>query len=80
MFKGTVKWFDPKKGYGFIQLESGQDVFVHHSEIVGQGFKVLREGEKVGLDTEKTSRGFKAVKVARILDVKNDGPRELIRK
>ncbi len=65
MVKGKVKWFNARKGYGFIQTETGQDVFVHHSEIVGEGYKALREGENVDLVMEKTSKGFKALHVVK---------------
>ena len=47
--KGTVKWFDVKRGFGFIQQEDGNDVFVHYSNITGNGFKVLEDGESVEL-------------------------------
>jgi len=49
MIKGTVKWFSNQKGYGFITPESGQDVFVHHSDIQGDGYKTLEEGQAVEL-------------------------------
>ena len=55
MAKGTVKWFNDQKGYGFIAVEGGKDVFVHHSAILGDGFKTLREGEAV--EFEITVRG-----------------------
>ena len=50
MASGKVKWWDNKKGFGFIAQESGQDVFVHHSSIVGKGFKTLNEGDEVAFD------------------------------
>ena len=50
MASGKVKWFDNKKGFGFIAQNSGQDVFVHHSSIVGTGFKTLNEGDEVSFD------------------------------
>ena len=52
MNKGTVKWFNAEKGYGFITGEDGADVFVHFSAIQGEGFKSLEEGQKVTFDTE----------------------------
>ena len=64
--KGTVKWFNNQKGYGFISDESGNDVFVHFSAIVGEGFKSLAEGQKVTFDTEtdpKNSKKLRAVNV-----------------
>ena len=50
MAQGTVKWFNPEKGYGFIRQENGEDVFVHYSSIAGDGFKSLEEGQKVQFD------------------------------
>ena len=64
--KGTVKWFNNQKGYGFISDEQGNDVFVHFSAIVSNGFKSLDEGQRVTFDTEqdpKDSRKLKAVNV-----------------
>ena len=66
MNKGTVKWFNAEKGYGFITGEDGADVFVHFSAIVGEGFKSLAEGQKVTFDTEtdpKNSKKLRAVNV-----------------
>lgn len=57
MAKGTVKWFNEKKGYGFIQREEGQDIFVHYSAIDEPGFKTLAEGESVTFDVEESNRG-----------------------
>ncbi|MCU0593486.1 MAG: cold-shock protein, partial [Desulfobacterales bacterium] len=50
MANGTVKWFNDKKGYGFIQSEDGQDIFVHHTGINGSGFKTLKDGDRVTFD------------------------------
>ncbi len=63
MANGTVKWFNDQKGYGFIQQENGADVFVHHSGIVGNGFKSLNEGDKVTFDVEQGKKGPAAVNV-----------------
>ena len=63
MANGVVKWFDEKKGYGFIEQEGGPDVFVHHSGINGSGFKSLNEGERVSFDIEEGRKGPAAVNV-----------------
>jgi cold shock protein len=63
MATGTVKWFDDRKGYGFIEQEGGPDVFVHHSGIDGVGFKTLNEGERVSFDVEQGRKGPSAVNV-----------------
>ena len=63
MANGIVKWFDDRKGYGFIEQEDGPDVFVHHSGINGDGFKSLREGDKVSFDIEQGKKGPAAVNV-----------------
>jgi cold shock protein len=65
MASGKVKWWDNKKGFGFISQESGQDVFVHHSAISGSGFKVLNEGEEVSFDVVASDKGPKAENVQR---------------
>ena len=66
MPQGTVKWFNEKKGYGFIEQEDGSDVFVHYTAILGTGFKSLYEGERVTFQTEQGSKGPAAVNVVRI--------------
>lgn len=66
MASGKVKWFDNRKGFGFIAQESGQDVFVHHSSIVGQGFKTLNEGDPVSFDVITSDKGLKAQNVQRV--------------
>jgi CspA family cold shock protein len=58
--RGSVKWFDPEKGWGFIRLEDGDEVFVHHSDIQGSGFRSLRDGAEVELDVERVERGPRA--------------------
>ncbi|RKQ63195.1 putative cold-shock DNA-binding protein [Thermovibrio guaymasensis] len=63
---GTVKWFDSKKGYGFITADSGQDVFVHYTGIQGEGFKTLEEGERVSFSITESDKGLKAVNVERL--------------
>ena len=66
MASGKVKWFDNKKGFGFIAQNSGQDVFVHHSSIVGTGFKTLNEGDEVLFDVVVSDKGLKAQNVQRL--------------
>ena len=63
MANGTVKWFDERKGYGFIEQEDGPDVFVHHSGINAEGYKSLTEGEQVTFDIEQGKKGPAAVNV-----------------
>lgn len=66
MSKGTVKWFNESKGFGFLECEDGQDVFVHYSAISGDGFKTLTEGDAVSFDVENGQKGPKAVNVVKI--------------
>jgi CspA family cold shock protein len=63
MASGKVKWFDNKKGFGFISHETGKDVFVHHTCISGTGFKTLNEGEAVDFDLVDSDKGPKALNV-----------------
>ena len=66
--EGTIKWFNQKKGYGFIQRTSGKDVFVHFSNIAGKGFKSLQEGDTVSFEVEETERGPQAVHVTNLTE------------
>jgi CspA family cold shock protein len=63
--KGTVKWFNDSKGYGFIEQPAGDDVFVHFSAIVGEGFRTLAEGESVEFEVCDTDRGLQAANVVK---------------
>jgi CspA family cold shock protein len=63
MAEGKVKWFNDKKGYGFIEKDEGGDVFVHFSAIVSSGFKSLQEGQRVSFEVEKGQKGLSAVNV-----------------
>ncbi len=63
MVDGTVKWFNDKKGFGFIEQSSGPDIFVHYSGITGSGFKNLKEGDKVSFEIEDGQKGPFAVNV-----------------
>ena len=63
MVKGTVKWFNEKKGYGFLSKEDGGDVFVHYTALQKEGFKTLKEGQSVEFEIEDGSRGPQAVNV-----------------
>ena len=63
MANGIVKWFNERKGYGFIEQDEGPDVFVHHSGINASGFKSLNEGDRVSFDIEEGQKGPRAVNV-----------------
>ncbi|GMR04986.1 MAG: cold-shock protein [Thermodesulfobacteriota bacterium] len=66
MTKGTVKWFNDSKGFGFISKEDGEDVFVHYADIQGDGFKSLAEGQAVSFDVVDGPKGPKATNVVGI--------------
>ncbi len=63
--QGKVKWFNPEKGYGFIEVEDGKDVFVHYSEIKEEGFRTLEEGQEVEFDIVEGNRGPQAANVTK---------------
>ncbi len=66
MVTGTVKWFNVEKGYGFIEQENGEDVFVHFTAIQGDGFRTLEEGQKVEFEIVQGNRGPQAANVVRL--------------
>ena len=66
MVSGVVKWFNDAKGYGFITTEDGSDAFVHHGDIVGEGFKSLAEGDNVECEVTQGPKGPKAVNVRKV--------------
>lgn len=66
MEKGTVKWFNGSKGYGFIAREEGEDVFVHHNAIEGDGYKTLDEGDQVQFEVGQGPKGLQATNVSKI--------------
>ena len=66
MAKGTVKWFDDRKGFGFIQQEGGEDIFVHYTAITGDGFKTLKDGEEVEFEVTEGSKGPQASNVVKV--------------
>ena len=76
--EGEVKWFDPRKGYGFIVGPEGQDIFAHYSVIEGDGFRVLRDGAKVRYDAECTGQRWKATRVERVAE-QVEGEIEVVR-
>lgn len=63
---GTVKWFDERKGFGFITSEDGEDIFVHYTSIQGEGFKNLNEGDQVEFEINETDRGPQASNVVKL--------------
>ncbi len=64
--QGSVKWFNPEKGYGFIEKEDGNDVFVHYSAIQEEGFKTLEEGQQVEFEVVEAERGPQATNVTKV--------------
>jgi CspA family cold shock protein len=66
MEKGTVKWFNEAKGYGFIKRQTGEDVFVHFKAIIGEGFRTLKEGEEVEFEVEQGPKGLQGKNVTRL--------------
>ncbi|RMH28870.1 MAG: cold shock domain-containing protein [Planctomycetota bacterium] len=64
--QGVVKWFDPRKGYGFIVGPDGQDIFVHYSKISGEGYRVLKDGAAVTYDAELGDKGWQATRATRV--------------
>lgn len=66
MQQGTVKWFNSEKGYGFIQVEGGNDVFVHYTAILGDGFRTLEEGQVVEFEIVEGQRGPQAANVTKL--------------
>jgi len=78
MAKGTVKWFDPKKGFGFVVNEQGEDVFVHYTSIDGEGFRCLRNGQVVEYEECTSEKGLQGRNV-RILEVKSSASKAVSR-
>jgi cold shock protein len=66
MEKGTVKWFNNAKGYGFITRENGEDLFVHFKSILGEGYKSLKQGENVQFEVEQGTKGPQAANVTKV--------------
>jgi len=66
MVKGVVKWFDPQKGFGFIEMDGEKDIFVHHTEIRSEGFKTLDEGQEVEFEIKNNEKGDYAANVVKV--------------
>src|SRR4051812_19870603 len=71
--EGLVKWFDPRKGFGFIVGPEGQDIFTHYTVIQGDGFRALKDGASVQYDAARTDKGWKATRVIRVETVEVAG-------
>jgi len=76
MATGKVKWFDPKKGYGFILGDNDQDVFVHYTSIQGDGFRALKDGETVEYELVESDKGLQAKNVSHASDVSDEEPNQ----
>ena len=76
--EGTVKWFDPRKGFGFIIGPDEQDIFVHFTVIEGDGFRVLKDGSVVCYDAEHNEKGWRATKVYQAREADEDGSPEVV--
>ena len=74
MSEGTVKWFNPAKGYGFIASADDQEIFVHYSSISSEGFKTLAEGDAVRFDIVNGEKGLRAENVVPVLPSESDAP------
>jgi len=74
MSEGTVKWFNPAKGYGFIASADGQEIFVHYSSISSEGFKTLAEGDTVRFDIVNGEKGLRAENVVQVLPSESGAP------
>ncbi|MBL4698713.1 MAG: cold shock domain-containing protein [Phycisphaerales bacterium] len=75
---GTVKWFDPRKGFGFIVGPDEQDIFVHFTVIEGDGFRVLKDGSAVCYDAEKNDKGWRATKIHKVSEEPTDDVPEVV--
>lgn len=76
--EGTVKWFDPRKGFGFIVGPDEQDIFVHFTVIDGDGFRVLKDGSVVNYDAEHNDKGWRATKVHKVVDQPEEDAPEVV--
>jgi len=76
MSEGKVKWFNPRKGYGFIATEDGKDIFVHYASISGQGYRTLVEGDSVSFDIVEGEKGLRAENVVQLSEAKSESAPE----